>query len=251
MASNAFPILYCGDTSLGAAAGYLAGLLTHRGEAFDYVPGDRPLSNELVEANHPLLILSDYPAARIPLDLQEQLVAHIAAGAGLLMIGGWESFQGAGGGWRDTPLGNILPVEIAETDDRLNFDQPAAVRKVADHPIVDGLPWEDRPPSIGGVNRFTPKPRSTTLLEVDSFALARMAGQWRFDVAATHPLLVIGQHGRGCTAAIATDVAPHWVGGFVDWGPGRVSAQAPGADPIEVGNLYARFWRQLLTWVHG
>jgi hypothetical protein len=50
------------------------------------------------------------------------------------------------------------------------------------------------------------------------------------------PLLVTGQHGAGRVAAITTDVAPHWVGGFVDWGDARVAAQADGAPAIEVGN---------------
>jgi hypothetical protein len=46
---------------------------------------------------------------------------------------------------------------------------------------------------------------------------------------------------------LATDVAPHWVGGFVDWGDQRV-AQAVANDGIEVGNWYARFFRNLLVW---
>ena len=54
---------------------------------------------------------------------------------------------------------------------------------------------------------------------------------------------------RGRTAALATDLAPHWVGGLVDWGDGeRVVAQAPGSWPIEVGNFYAQFIANLLTW---
>ena len=52
----------------------------------------------------------------------------------------------------------------------------------------------------------------------------------------------------GRVAALATDVAPHWVGGLIDWGTGRVAAQAPAADTIEVGDLYAKFFRQLMAW---
>ena len=62
-------------------------------------------------------------------------------------------------------------------------------------------------------------------------------------------MLVLGAADRGRTAALMTDLAPHWVGGFVDWGDGeRVTAQAPGSWQIEVGNLYAQFVANLLAW---
>ena len=54
--------------------------------------------------------------------------------------------------------------------------------------------------------------------------------------------------GRGRTAALATDVAPHWVGGLVDWGSRRVTAQAPRGEMIEVGQHYATFLTRLVEW---
>ena len=47
---------------------------------------------------------------------------------------------------------------------------------------------------------------------------------------------------------VRRDVAPHWVGGFVDWGLPRVTAEAKGGNAIEVGHDYAKFWKQLLQW---
>ena len=73
-------------------------------------------------------------------------------------------------------------------------------------------------------------------------------GDIAFDVAAVYPVLVVGSAGQGRTAAFASDVAPHWVGGFVDWGETRVAAQAPGGPAIEVGVAYSQFWKQLLAW---
>jgi hypothetical protein len=35
------------------------------------------------------------------------------------------------------------------------------------------------------------------------------------------------------------DVAPHWVGGLVDWGRKRISAQSKEATAVEVGEYYA------------
>jgi uncharacterized membrane protein len=242
------PILYCGDTNLTNAAAYLAGLLTSFGQEFDYIPSDRPLPEAALDAARDLVILSDFPAARLSADAQQRLVELIDRGTGLLMIGGWESYHGAGGDWNGTAVGGILPVQIASSDDRVNCDQPALVRCVEDHPITTDLPWKSRPPVIGGFNRFVPRPFSETLLEVDRCRALREGNAWRLEALETHPLLVVGSHGAGRTAALATDVAPHWVGGLVDWGSGRVAAQAAGADAVEVGDLYARLFQQLITW---
>ncbi len=239
-------ILYCGDTSLTTAAQYLAGLMTAWGWTFRYVPSDQPLSEaDLSHAD--LVILSDYPASRLTSALQQQLVSMVSDGTGLLMIGGWESFHGLGGDWDQTPIAAALPVVMQSTDDRVNCDQPALVRQVATHAAVDGLPWLDRPPTIGGFNRFQPRPNATVLLEIDRLHSSFHKGVWSVKIIETHPLLVIGSHGHGVAAALATDVAPHWVGGLVDWGTERVAAQAPLADAIEVGGLYAQFFQQLLS----
>ena len=62
---------------------------------------------------------------------------------------------------------------------------------------------------------------------------------------------MVGRHGRGRTAAFTSDVAPHWVGGLVDWGPERVGTQAPEANDIEVGSHYAEFFTRLIRWTMG
>jgi len=59
------------------------------------------------------------------------------------------------------------------------------------------------------------------------------------------PLLVVGQKGAGKTAALAFDLAPHWVGGFVDWGTGRKHVDFE-TGFIEVGDMYYRFVANLL-----
>lgn len=240
-------ILYCGDTDLTSAAGYLAGLMTSWGWNFAYVPSNEVMTEERLALPCSLIILSDYPVAMIPLELQDNLVDQVEAGAGLLMIGGWESFHGYGGNWNDTLIGDALPVEIAKDDDRINFDQGAYLREVADSPATTGLPWRERPPMIGGMNRFRAKPDAQTILEALPLATRfDAAGQLEMTTLAPIPALVVGQCEKGKTAALATDVAPHWVGGLVDWGNERVTAQAANAGAIEVGNWYALFWKQLL-----
>jgi hypothetical protein len=245
-------VLYCGDTSLGSAAAYLAGLLTHWNIDFDYVSSDRDLPDDAIASAPRLIIFSDYPAACVSESQHSRIMDLVAHGAGLLMIGGWESFHGLGGDWDTTPLADILPVAISSSDDRTNCDCPVLVRPTVDsHPVIDGLPWSTRPPLIGGFNQFTPKAGAEVLLESVQFAAATDDNTFTFRMTNCAPLLVTGRCGSGRTAALATDVAPHWVGPLVDWGDNRVTAQAEGAEAIEVGNLYAQFFGQLVTWCLG
>jgi uncharacterized membrane protein len=185
----------------------------------------------------------------MPDALQEIILAQVKRGAGLLMIGGWESFHGFGGDWDHTPIGNALPVEISVEDDRINCDQPALVLKSSEHDVVDDLPWNARPPGIGGFNRVVAKPQAATVLLVQQFHVVFDGARFDFTRRDQHPLLVLGAHGQGRTAALMTDLAPHWVGGLVDWGDGeRVKARAAGSWEIEVGNFYAQLVLNLLAW---
>ena len=245
------PILYCGDTNLEGAASYLTGLMTHFGWAFDYVPSHVPMTRELIERPHSLLIFSDYPATQFDDDLQEIALKQVEAGVGLLMIGGWESFHGCGGNWNGTPLGEALPVEIGNRDDRVNFPQTTLLVRSADedHPVIKNLPWNEQTPTIGGLNRVHAKPETECALIALPHKVFEFDGEFVFQKKKSHPALVLGKQSRGRTAAFMSDVAPHWVGGFVDWGPERVKAQAAGASAIEVGSYYAQFWKQLLSWV--
>ena len=243
------PLLYCGDTNLEGPASYLAGLLTHFGWEFQYLPSDVSISREILDRPYSLIVLSDYPAARFDVDLQRIALRQVANGTGLLMIGGWESFHGLGGNWDGTPLGLALPVEIGTGDDRVNFPQPTLLKKIgqADHPTIAGLPW-DQPPTVGGLNRVRAKSTSTVVLEAVPFQVIQENQAFTFQPQPSFPALVVGQHGEGRTAAFLSDIAPHWVGGLVDWGASRVTAQAVGAPAIEVGSDYAKFWQQLLAW---
>ncbi len=242
------PILYCGDTCLDGDAAYLAGLLTMWGFHFDYCPSDRAIDPAAVSGRQ-LVILSDYPSAQMSEAAQANLLAAVAAGTNLLMIGGWESFHGLGGDWDTTAIAAVLPVVMRSDDDRLNCDHPVLIRQVASHAAVDGLPWSSRAPYVGGFNRFTSKADATVVLEADRLRAQYRDGVWYVELIETHPMLVVGAHGSGKTAVLATDVAPHWVGGFVDWGDQRMTEKAPGSKAIEVGDLYAKFWKQLLTFM--
>jgi uncharacterized membrane protein len=239
-------VCYLGDDDLPLAAVYLAGIMTHYGLEYDYVASARSPDDAWRSRDYALYVLSDYPAARFrPGDL-EHVAARVRAGAGLAMFGGWESFHGRLGEYHHTVLAEVLPVLMADADDRRNFAQPCLVHRVAEHPILEGIPW-DQPPGIGGFNAFRPKPEAATLLSCVQFAVRQVAGEYRFTPGEESPLLVVGDHGRGRTAALATDVAPHWVGGMVDWGDRRVVQEMPFGF-VDIGCWYAEFFRNLLVW---
>lgn len=242
-------VLYLGDTSLSTAAAYLAGILHNAGIPFDYVASDQALPLGALKEDYALIIISDYPAKRFRIGQLEEVSSLVRSGTGLLMIGGWESFSGMEADYQRTPLSEVLPVILADEDDRVNSANPCLVKLVSDHAIVDGLPFETNVPGIGGYNRFQAKPSASVILESQRVEVILRGGEFKFTLSQhTDPLLVLGKHGAGRVAAFASDVAPHWVGGFVDWGEARVSAQADGAGDVEVGNWYAEFFTRLVCW---
>lgn len=246
MTGALFRVCYLGDDTLQGAAAYLAGIMSHFRLDYEHVPSAESPAGAFQSERYGLYVLSDYPAARFRDQQMEHVVECVERGSGLVMIGGWESFHGRLGEYHRSPLARALPVVMAEQDDRRNCPQPCLVNKLTDHPILQGLPW-DMPPCIGGFNALAPKPEGATILTAVQFSVAGQAGEFRFARGAESPLLVVGRYGRGRTAALATDVAPHWVGGLVDWGDRRIVQHVAGAW-IEVGNWYARFFYNLLTW---
>ncbi|NLF31304.1 MAG: hypothetical protein GX591_10510 [Planctomycetes bacterium] len=249
-ATPASDILYAGDTTLTTAAAYLGAVMTRAGLGFDYLASDEPIAPRLAGRDYGLYILSDYPVNNIRPADAGAIVAAVRAGAGLLMIGGWESFHGLAGGYDRSALAEVLPVTMLDADDRVNCATPCVIEPAAAHPIIDGLPW-GTPPTIGGYNRVAARDGAETVLNARHLDVTVRAGRYRFAVAEGAPLLVVGACGRGRTAALATDVAPHWVGGFVDWGAPRVAAQAPGGGEVEVGCHYAEFFTRLVRWTLG
>jgi len=239
-------ICYLGDDHLGGAAAYLTGVLAHYGMPVDRVDGADAPPHDFLRRAYALYVVSDYPAERFRPGEMEHIAAAVRDGAGLLMLGGWESFHGRLGEYHRTPLADVLPVTMQASDDRRNCAQPCLIHKTAEHPILEGLPW-DAPPAIGGYNALGVRPGADLLLELAPFAVARCGDDYRFAPGPRAPLLVVGTFGAGRTAALATDVAPHWVGGWVDWGDRRIT-QSVATGFIEVGNHYARFFRNLVAW---
>ena len=192
------------------------------------------------------------------------------------MLGGWESYHGQNGEYNKTALADVLPVTMLNEDDR----RCSAVGILltdndVNHPIIDGLPWA-WPPMIVGYNEFVPKKGAEVLLNGFSYEIRILNDNIEEVIPETPhdpgkffaervtiptitgdsvalrpleriPMLVVGTCGKGRVTAFASDVAPHWVGGLVDWGKERVY-QEVGTGSIEVGADYTVFFRNMVKW---
>lgn len=142
-------------------------------------------------------------------------------GGGLVMIGGYLSFQGIDGKarWRRTPVEEALPVTCLPYDDRLEIPEGFRADIKKEHPILAGINGEW--PLLLGANEVVVKEQPG--VEV----LATLP-----ETEGGHPLLVSGDYGKGRTVAWTSDIGPHWVPNeFVAW---------PG---------YATLWKNILRWV--
>ena len=234
-------VLYLGDGTLSTSARYLAGALRHYRIPFDHVPTHRRFTGKTLRRKYTLFILSDYPSRNLPRSLQRDIVRKVKGGTGLLMIGGWSSFTGVDGRYRGTPIGTILPVTLSKKDDRVNTEGGAIIYPKR-HPLfLKGLSFR-RAPVIAGFNRLTAKASASVLLEARKILprYPKISLEKK-----RYPLLVFSRHGRGKVAALATDVAPHWVGSFVDWGKRRVIVKVTKGIQIEVGEGYLKFLGRL------
>ncbi|OGR60530.1 MAG: hypothetical protein A2X36_09910 [Elusimicrobia bacterium GWA2_69_24] len=239
-----------GDGRLKGAAAYLAGVLHGAKIGCDHVESAIPVRDPYLFADRGAVILSDYPAAGLGAKAAAALLSAVQNGCGLLMVGGWASFRGQNGLWDKSPVREALPVHIAAKDDRINCGQGALVRRApqAMYPLLSGLPWESEPPMIGGFCKVRARRGARVLLEAVRYRFETDEGFLSSQERDVHPLLVAGMYGNGRSAALTTDVAPHWVGPLIDWGSRRLRLQAPGANPVEVGSHYAKFLEKLVRW---
>jgi len=169
---------------------------------------------------------------------------------GLIMLGGYHSF--GPGGFRDTPVGELLPIDIGPAQRQMfgepirkdvHLQGPVRMRPAPPlgprHPIMQlvggdrstapgsagGQPggdalavWAQLPP-LDGANLF---PRRE--LKRNAIVLAEA------DHPQRHPLLVAGQAGEGRVLAFAGDSTWRW-------------------QMLGFGDAHRRFWRQCILWL--
>ncbi|MFE2772795.1 glutamine amidotransferase [Microbacterium resistens] len=125
----------------------------------------------------------------------------VQGGGGLMMAGGYLSFQGfeAKARYHGTAVEEVLPVSLTPYDDRVETPEGVSGSVVADHPITSGL---DRDwPILLGYQRAQARPDATVLAAIGA-----------------DPLLAIRTVGAGRTLAFMSDVSPHWAPEeFMSW----------------------------------
>lgn len=119
---------------------------------------------------------------------------YILSGGALLMIGGYLTFSGIGGQgkWVHTAVQDVLPVQLFPYDDRMEHCEGVfPVTNMENHAIMKGI-QEDWPPVLG-YNKSVLKPGSELV--------ASICGD---------PFLAAADFGKGRSAVLSTDCAPHW-----------------------------------------
>ncbi len=155
-----------------------------------------------VGANSFLLTRGVFSSSRSEPNRLELIRQHVLGGAGLLMVGGYLSFSGidAKARYADSPLAELLPVELARTDDRAEHPEGARIEvRDAAHAALGGVgaAW----PSMLGYNRTAPKPAAEVLATING-----------------DPLVAVAQAGRGRAAVFTSDMSPHWAPpAFMEW----------------------------------
>lgn len=169
------------------------------------VPAKFPRTVEAL-AGYDVVILSDIGANSFLLPPQTwvggqrsgnalmALADWVRAGGGLMMAGGYLSFQGfqARANFARSPLADVLPVTMLDCDDRVESPQGAPVALVdAGHEV--GAGWPDGAPDLLGYNHVTATP--------DARVVATVGG----DV-----LVATREVGAGRSLVWTSDIGPHW-----------------------------------------
>jgi len=177
------------------------------------VPQEFPRTVEELAA-YDVVVLSDIGANSFLLPPQTWLEGKPAAnpllalaewtreGGGLMMAGGYLSFQGfqARANFARTPLAEVLPVSMLDCDDRVEAPQGATpALALGDHPVGSG--WRDGAPDLLGYNKVTPREDAQVVATVDG------------DV-----LIATREVGEGRSLVWTSDIGPHWCPQpFLDW----------------------------------
>lgn len=131
----------------------------------------------------------------------ELIAEFVRGGGGLLMVGGYLTFQGiqAKGNYFQSAIDDVLPVSLQASDDR--NEQPQGIFPHIDdpaHPILSGLTdW----PHFLGYNK--------SILRPEAHAVASFGD---------HPFIATREVKRGRSAIFSSDCGPHWgPPAFVSW----------------------------------
>lgn len=173
--------------------------------------------------NYDAFIIGNVSAETLGQDRIQKLVECLNQGAGLMMIGGENSF--GSGGYHRTSLARFLPVVMSDNDKQLENDVAMVPRRAAlSNPILqiaspdqNSRRWNELPP-LQGANLLRLRPAS--------------AAQVLAETPTRSPLLISQSTGAARVMAFAGDTTWQWVL-HEDW----------------AANAHQRFWRQVIFWL--
>jgi len=142
----------------------------------------------------------------------------VQGGLGIMFLGGWQSFTGhrGMGGWGRCGLKELLPVGCLDFEDLVeNTEGYTADVLNPKHPTINDLDFSSLPPILG-------------YNEVKAREGFEVVAKWG---GTDHPLLAVGEIGKGRTLAYTSDPAPHWGLNFVFW------------------EKYNQFWINVIDWL--
>lgn len=143
------------------------------------------------------------------------LCEYVQDGGALLMVGGYLTFSGvdAKGKWHDTAVQEVLPVEILTVDDRMEHCEGVRPIKTKEHAVFAGI--DEEFPEVLGYNKTIAKNGADVIAEVEG-----------------DPFIAVGEYGKGRSAVVTTDCAPHWAPPeFCEW------------------KYYEKLWQNLVGWI--
>ena len=219
-------------TTYEEGVGPLRSALASRGVSVDYMPNhvaasDFPSTPKAL-SDWDVIVLSDIGANTLLLhpdtfarsvpkpDRLQAVRDYVDAGGGLLMVGGYLTFQGidAKARYAGSPVEAALPVTLQTIDDRVEV--PSGVTptvRMPQHPIASGM--GDSWPALLGYNRVYARDTADLIVAVGD-----------------DPLVVAGDFGHGRSVAFTSDCGPHWCPSpFLDW------------------EGYAVLWHNIIRWL--
>ncbi len=197
-----------------------------------WLRGDQPAGNgdslfQFDQRQYDVIILGDVTAAQMkaanPRALAE-IKRLVEKGSGFLMTGGYRTF--GNGDWKDTPIADILPVELTPTR---QLESATQMR-----PAPDGIAEfkyfmqltdkkEDLKAAWGKLHEL----EGMTELGEPRKGIGKVVAVSTTD----RPLLVAGHYGEGRTLAFGGDTTHRWI-----------------RDP-DTKQMHHQFWRRLAIWL--
>ncbi|MGQ9503975.1 MAG: glutamine amidotransferase [Thermogutta sp.] len=199
------------------------------GLTLESIPSDEATLNQF-----DVFIIGDLDSSFLSSAQQEAIVNRVKNGGGLIMLGG---YHGLGpGGYGNTPIGKILPVELGDRDIGQITDAflPELTPDGRQHPIFanivrffptsGGGAQEQQLPPLDGCTRVGQATAAATVLAICPVTAERM------------PVLAVMPVERGRTAVFTGDTTRKW-------------QQVPRV--LDQESPFLQFWGQFVRWAAG